>query len=75
MSERDPLNTEKGTGNRPSIPGLYLSVPDPPYSVSRRSSATSCATEDFSATLYQTYKRRWFYLFVICLAQISNAFV
>jgi hypothetical protein len=24
---------------------------------------------------YPTYKRRWFYLFVVCLAQISNALV
>ena len=25
--------------------------------------------------IYHTYKRRWFYLFVVCLAQISNALV
>ncbi|CAF0830594.1 unnamed protein product [Rotaria sordida] len=25
--------------------------------------------------VYITYKRRWFYLFVVCLAQISNAFI
>ena len=25
--------------------------------------------------VYPTYKRRWFYLFVVCLAEISNALV
>ena len=25
--------------------------------------------------VYRTYQRRWFYLFVVCLAQISNAIV
>jgi hypothetical protein len=25
--------------------------------------------------IFITYKRRWFYLFVVCLAQISNALV
>lgn len=24
---------------------------------------------------FKSYKRRWFYLFIVCLAQISNAFV
>jgi hypothetical protein len=28
-----------------------------------------------SEMIYRTYKRRWFYLFVVCLAQISNAIV
>ncbi|CAF1087427.1 unnamed protein product [Rotaria sp. Silwood1] len=27
------------------------------------------------AKVYITYKRRWFYLFVVCLAQISNALI
>ena len=30
---------------------------------------------DSSVTVYIDYKRRWFYLFVVCLAQISNAWV
>jgi hypothetical protein len=25
--------------------------------------------------VYFTYKRRWFYLFIVCLAQISNSLV
>lgn len=25
--------------------------------------------------VYRSYRRRWFYLFVVCLAQISNAIV
>ncbi len=33
-------------------------------------------TEDDSIPIvYVSYKRRWFYLFVVCLAQISNALV
>jgi hypothetical protein len=31
--------------------------------------------EDLIPKVYHTYKRRWFYLFVVCLAQISNAIV
>jgi hypothetical protein len=30
---------------------------------------------DSISKVYVTYKRRWFYLFVVCLAQISNALV
>ncbi|CAF4591819.1 unnamed protein product, partial [Rotaria magnacalcarata] len=29
---------------------------------------------DSTLKVYPTYRRRWFYLFVVCLAQISNAF-
>jgi hypothetical protein len=31
--------------------------------------------DDSTPTVYTSYKRRWFYLFVVCLAQISNALV
>ncbi|CAF2113516.1 unnamed protein product [Rotaria magnacalcarata] len=30
---------------------------------------------DSTLKVYPTYRRRWFYLFVVCLAQISNAFI
>lgn len=31
--------------------------------------------DDTDPIIYRTYKRRWFYLFIVCLAQISNAIV
>ena len=32
-------------------------------------------TQETTLGVYITYKRRWFYLFIVCLAQISNAMV
>ncbi len=35
----------------------------------------SQSEDEGNPKVYVTYKRRWFYLFVVCLAQISNAIV
>ncbi|CAF0888219.1 unnamed protein product [Adineta ricciae] len=32
-------------------------------------------TQEITLDVYITYKRRWFYLFIVCLAQISNAMI
>ncbi|CAF1088630.1 unnamed protein product [Adineta ricciae] len=32
-------------------------------------------TQETTLDVYITYKRRWFYLFIVCLAQISNAMI